>query len=270
MRSFRRTLLTGGSLIAAAMLAGVSAPHGIAQETVSLNVAIYQTNCFTLDGDPAYKLEPAVRQKGADARALPGVSESTIDVPLQELQSKSNAIVVTRSGKLKGLLACGEINSVTLPDGTVTVGLREQSDSTYGGLAVLSSNGSQTTVRAVVSGGLSQGMTAEGSAGGDVPVDDRTVVTVSDEGIEADQTTFTVGSRVEFVVTNDGTVPHEVMLENAGANESPLGDEEFQAETEDMAVGITLTFAYTFDEAGDYQLADHIGGNYLVLEITVE
>jgi len=261
--------MIGGSLFAAALLIGISAPHGIAQGTVSLNVAIYDTNCFALDGEPAYELEPAVREKGTDARSLPGVSESTIDATLEKLQSNMHAIVVTRSGKLSGLLACGEINSVTLPDGTVSVGLREQIGSTYGGIAILSSNASQTTVRAFVSGGLSEGAAAEAQFD-NLPIDQTVDVIVNDEGIEADQSVFPVGSRVQFSVTNEGTEPHEVMLELADADEEPLGDEGSQAEIEDMDEEGSATFTYTFDEPGDYQLADHIGSHYLVLDITVE
>jgi plastocyanin len=176
---------------------------------------------------------------------------------------------VTRSGKLSGLLACGEINSVALPDGSVSVGLREQNGSTYAGIALLTPNGNQTSIRSFVSGGLSEGLAAEGE-GDDLPVDDRVDVIVTDEGIEANQTTFTVGSRVEFHVTNEGTEPHEVILELANGDEEPLGDEENQAETEDLPQEGTYTFAYTFEEPGDYQLADHIGDNDLILEITVE
>jgi len=270
MRSFSRTLLTGGSLLAAVALAGSFAPRGIAQETVSLSVAIYQTNCFALDGKPVYELQPAVREKGSDARALPGISESTIDVPLAELQAEQHAIVVTRSGKLTGLLACGEINSVTAPDGSVSVGLREKAGSTYGGIAILSSNGSQTTIRAYVSGSLTEGLIVEGNRAGDEPVDDTVDVIVDDEGIEANQTTFTVGSRVEFKVINEGAEQHEVMLEPEGADEEPLGDEEAQAETEDIPVDGSASFAYTLEERGTFQLADHIGDNDFVLEITVE
>ena len=203
-------------------------------------------------------------------RALPGISESTIDVPLAELQAEQHAIVVTRSGKLTGVLACGEINSVTAPDGSVSVGLREKAGSTYGGIAILSSNGSQTTIRAYVSGSLTEGLIVEGNRAGDKPVDDTVDVIVDDEGIEANQTTFTVGSRVEFKVINQGAEQHEVMLEPAGADEEPLGDEEIQAETEDIPVDGSASFAYTLDERGTFQLADHIGDNDFVLEITVE
>ena len=93
---------------------------------------------------------------------------------------------------------------------------------------------------------------------------------VNDDGIEADQTTSTVGSRVEFIVTNEGTEPHEVMLEPEGADEEPLGTEEEQAETEDIPADETLPFFYAFEETCMFQLADHIGSNDFVLEITVE
>lgn len=270
MHALRRTLLTGGSLLAAVALAGAFSPRGIAQETVSLSVAIYQANCFALDGEPVYELQPAVREKATDVRALPGISESTIDVPLERLQGEQHAIVVTRSGELNGLVACGEINSVTTPDGSVSVGLREQVGSTYGGVAILSANGAQTTVRAYVSGGLSEAAVAEGALADDRPVDDTVTVIVTDDGIEADQTMFAAGSRVEFVVTNEGSEPHEVMLEPDGANEEPLGDDDEQAETEDIPEGGRVSFFYTFEAPGHFQLADHIGDNDFVLEITVE
>jgi hypothetical protein len=63
---------------------------------------------------------------------------------------------------------------------------------------------------------------------------------------------------------------HEVMLEQANADESPLFDGGMQAETEDLDAGGTGSFAITFTEPGRYQLADHIGDNTIVLMVTVQ
>lgn len=53
------------------------------------------------------------------------------------------------------------------------------------------------------------------------------------------------------------------MLEELGGNEEPLEiDAETQAETEDLAPEAEATIRYTFSEAGEYQLADHIGDNF--------
>lgn len=268
MRSIRRLLLTGGSLLAALLLAGASAPHGLAQSSRSLSLAIYPGSCFTLDGDPLYTLASAERPRGSKVRALPALSETIVDVPLDQLQGRSHAIVVTRSGKLSGLLACGEIHTSALPDGSIAVGLREQVGSTYAGLAILTPNGGQTFVRAFVAAGLGEGVAMESTSAD--ALDDRIQVNVYDDEIDADRTEFQVGQRIEFVVTNMGDKPHEVMIEPLGGNEEPLEGDDGQAETEDLAPDETGSFIFTFEEPGTYQFADHIGDNRLVLEITVE
>jgi hypothetical protein len=269
MHAIRRLVGLASALLIGGLLAGASLPAA-AQGTDSLNLAIYPSSCFTLTGDPVYQLTDATRPTGAKVRALPAFSESTIAASLESLQASPFAIAVTRTGKLSGLIACGEINSVTLPDGSVAIGLREQNGSLYAGVAVLTPNGEQTTIRAYVAGALAEGADASYDDTEDIPVDDTVSVTVTDTDITADQVTLQSGISVEFIVTNNGSEPHEVMLEEAGADEVPLEFDGVQAETEDIAEGETVSFIITIDKPGDYQLADHIGDHGLVLPITVK
>lgn len=272
MLRIRRILSVAGLAMAMLLaLQGFGLQPVRAANTLSLSLAIYKGNCFNVAGDPVYELTKLTRKSGTSIRALPAFSESTVDAPLADLQAKPHSIVVTRKGKLNGTVACGEINTIALADGTVAVGLREQLGSLYAGIALLTADGNKTQIRAYVGAGLATGDVLDNGADEAPSVDVTVSVTVDNTEITADQTTFSVGTSVEFIVTNNGTDPHEVMLEPAGADETPLENSDgSQAETEDMAPGDSVSFVYTFTAAGDFQLADHIGSDSQVLPITVE
>lgn len=271
MPSIRRAL-AAGCLVSAIALAAPLAARPAAAEDLSLSLAIYSGTCFDVKGDPVYTMEKLSRPDDKGVRALPAFGESTVDASLDSLQAERYTLVVTRSGKLSGILACGEINAVALPDGSVAVGLRSQAGSLYGGIALLTPSGARTVVRAYVAGGLVDPL--DGNSAGstfNTAVDATIAVSVDDDRIDAEQTTYTVGTTVAFVVTNNGTEPHEVMVEPLDADEEPLtNDDGTQAETEDIAEGESATFTYTFTTPGTFQFADHIGDSDTVLEITVE
>lgn len=270
MFSLRRTLLVSGTvatLVAGGMFSGLAN----AQESQEIPAGIYAGSCFDLSGDPVFSLTSFFRTPNPEARALPVAADSVIEGSIDQLVGETHSIVATRSGKLSGTLACGEINAIQQPDGTFMVGLREVNGSQYAGVAVLTPIDGGTQIRAYIAGGLPGGVDTEEPEDEDVgPIDDSVSVTITDTEITADQTVFQVGSRVEFIVTNEGTGYHEVMLELAGADEEPLETDGVQAETEDLPEGEFVAFYYRFDEPGTYQLAEHIGNSDLVLEITVE
>ncbi|MCJ7780549.1 MAG: hypothetical protein MUQ27_06970 [Acidimicrobiia bacterium] len=104
-------------------------------------------------------------------------------------------------------------------------------------------------------------------------------VTANEMTVTSDVTTFKVGVPYTFEVTNEGTLPHEVMR----VQPTDLTDMEEidafalgMAESEDLVPGATVSFDYTFTEedlAGPLELACHVPGHYeagMLLPITVE
>lgn len=243
--------------------------QGSAQDVSTLRAGIWSGNCVGLK-DKVLDLESVVRPNGTDIRALPGESVSNVAIDLKVLNGSAQAIAISRSGNVSGLVACAEIAGVPGADGAIAVGLREMNGSSYGGVALLTpaSDGS-TSVRIYLSAGLTSGTVLVKGAGDDVAIDDVISVTIDDQEIVADHTDLTAGSRVQVNVHNDGAKRHEVMLEEEGADEVPLADAYSQAETEDIAPDDDASFVVVVDRPGSYQLADHIGNSRLTLPITV-
>lgn len=106
-------------------------------------------------------------------------------------------------------------------------------------------------------------------------------VTASDMVIESNYTTFKIGVPYHFEVTNEGAIPHEVMLIQP-IEGGMMTMEEMDAmargmvEADDLPAGTTASFDYTFtsDDVGTpLELACHVEGHYeagMVLPITVE
>ncbi len=68
-------------------------------------------------------------------------------------------------------------------------------------------------------------------------------------------------------------MPHEFVVERAGAVDEPLDVDGEAAEVEELAPGASETLTVTFSEAGNYQFACHIGQHYqngMALNIRVE
>ncbi|MCJ7753836.1 MAG: hypothetical protein MUP13_04680 [Thermoanaerobaculales bacterium] len=119
------------------------------------------------------------------------------------------------------------------------------------------------------------------ACGGGAAPEGTIKVTASDMKIESNYTTFKVGVPYHFEVTNEGAVPHEVMLIQpiepgtmTMTQMDPLA--RGMAEEEDLGAGATVSFDYTFttdDLASPLELACHVEGHYeagMVLPITVE
>ena len=74
--------------------------------------------------------------------------------------------------------------------------------------------------------------------------------------------TIQVGTPVHFVIANTGKLPHEFVIEKAGAVDEALEAEEngqeVSAEADDIAPGTTRTFDWTFTEPGTYQASCHM------------
>ena len=94
-------------------------------------------------------------------------------------------------------------------------------------------------------------------------------VTLTEFGVEMDQTDIPVGVPVTFVVTNEGAIEHNLVLEVEGAIDEPLvSAEDSSARVDNLAKGQTGHFTYTFDDEGtaelasSFQLGCHIPGHF--------
>ena len=86
-------------------------------------------------------------------------------------------------------------------------------------------------------------------------------VKLTDFKVEMDKTDIPAGP-VQFMITNSGTITHELVLERAGAVDAPFESNGKGSEAEDIKVGTTSTLEWTIDEPGQYQLACHVPGHF--------
>jgi len=85
-------------------------------------------------------------------------------------------------------------------------------------------------------------------------------VTLTEFKIELDKSTVPSGV-VRFVITNNGMVPHEFVLEAAGAMDVPFEKDGKESEAEDIEPGATTTLEWTL-APGDYHLGCYIEGHF--------
>lgn len=100
----------------------------------------------------------------------------------------------------------------------------------------------------------------------------QAAVTLTEFSVTLAPTTLHAGRPYTFVVSNDGTVPHEFVIEQLGATHEPLVVGDQMAMIEGIAPGESRTLAWTFTDPGSYQLACHEPGHYeagqlLVIEV---
>jgi len=110
-------------------------------------------------------------------------------------------------------------------------------------------------------------------------------ITLTEFGVESSQTAFEVGVPYHFVVTNNGSVEHELMLMppftqdqmGMGMNMDEIDKMALaMVEASDLQPGKTASFDYTFTEpapAGTVEFACHTPGHYeagMKLAITVK
>jgi len=86
-------------------------------------------------------------------------------------------------------------------------------------------------------------------------------VKLSEFKIELDKTSIPAGP-IMFIVTNEGSITHEVVLEPAGAKDEPFEKDGKESEAEDIEPGATASLEWTIDEPGEYQLACYIEGHF--------
>jgi uncharacterized protein (DUF305 family)/uncharacterized cupredoxin-like copper-binding protein len=121
------------------------------------------------------------------------------------------------------------------------------------------------TWRAAWSGGATPAAGAQTGA-------QQVAVTLTEFSVALAPTTLHAGQPYAFVVTSDGTVTHEFVIEWPGATHEPLVDGDQMAMVEGIAPGESRTLEWTFADPGSYQLACHEPGHYeagqfLVIEV---
>lgn len=108
-------------------------------------------------------------------------------------------------------------------------------------------------------------------------------ITLTEFSIESSVTMFKVGQPYRFVVTNEGTTEHELMI-MPPLTEGEMGMEMHELDEmalamipeEDLPAGATATLDFTFEEAapaGELEFACHVPGHYeagMKLPIVVE
>lgn len=153
MATFRTRFLFAAALtmmIVASLAVGTrgigaqdATPEG-ADEAVVIQgrpVHIHSGTCDEL-GDVVYPLNPiqvaeGIAEGNQDATSVE-TSVTTVEVALADLLAEDFAINVHLSEEEIGTyIACGEIGGVPLPDGAIAIGLREQEDSGFAGIAYL-------------------------------------------------------------------------------------------------------------------------------------
>ena len=87
-------------------------------------------------------------------------------------------------------------------------------------------------------------------------------MTLTEFSVTLAPTTLHAGRPYAFVVTNEGTVTHEFVIERPGAIHEPLMEGDQMAMVEGIAPGETRTLGWTFTEPGSYQFACHNPGHY--------
>lgn len=160
--------LNRGIVVAVVALFGLSAVSSVvaqdatevpAEMVVTHPAHVHVGTCADLDPNPAYPLnnvgprtdddgnapEPDEVKGSLSANAVE-ISSTEIEVNLDDLLTEAHGINVHESDSNMGeYIACGDIGGPVLDD-TLFIGLAEQNDSGYSGIAVLEKNDDKTQV----------------------------------------------------------------------------------------------------------------------------
>lgn len=158
MRHHTARLITTGafavlfSLFAAtpALLAQDATPGATPVADAGRPVHIHAGTCADLDPNPLFPLEnitaPAGEVEGSAEAAQAETSVSTVPATLEDILAADHSINVHLSTEeVQTYIACGEIGGARQGDGSIVIGLREQNDSGFVGVAYLVSNPADPT-----------------------------------------------------------------------------------------------------------------------------
>ncbi|MGH2557985.1 MAG: hypothetical protein ACRDJH_02900 [Thermomicrobiales bacterium] len=124
------------------------APTTTAEPLVGRPAHVHAGTCHDLDPAPRFELTavaPAEGEPEGSAEAIPAeASYTALDVPLDDLLlAEAHAITIhesdeaLRDGEKESVVACGEVGGARRSDGAIAIGLREQNDSGFVGIAYL-------------------------------------------------------------------------------------------------------------------------------------
>ena len=281
-------LLIGGGL--GPIAAQDATPTGEEQEAAASHPAhIHTGTCEEGElGDVVQALnnltQPTGQAAGQRNRAtLAATSFTNVPLTLDAILAEDHAVNVHLSDEEIGTyIACGEVGGVVNENGALVIGLRQQNDSGYTGIAYLApgADGASTDVSAFVAQtervrgerrpaeGTPEAAAAQEAAATEEGADagaDTEAVDVSLVEWAIDMPTTLPAGPTTFNITNDGTLPHNFEIEGQGI------EEELEANLEPGESG---TLEVTL-EPGTYEIYCPVGeGSHrqqgMELELTVE
>ena len=246
-----RNLVAAIALLALALAGGATGaaqdgtpePSTATSEAIAHPAHVHAGTCADLDPTPAYPLTDVAPAEGAAegaATALPVEQSATaLDVPLDNLLGGAYAINIHASADdVETYIACGDIGGAVVPtDGggrELAIGLAEQNDSGYSGVAVLTDDGAGgTAVTVYLTHGPAEGDAAAADAAEEVTID------IVDFAFEPAEVTVPVGTTVTWV--NVGPTDHTT---TAYIDGDKFWDSKIMVEGD--------TFSFTFEEPGSY------------------
>ncbi|MDQ3779288.1 MAG: hypothetical protein M3354_01890 [Chloroflexota bacterium] len=224
------------------------------EETLGVAVATL-TDLASAEGEVA----------GQPSAALVVTSFNTVPLSLDALLAEDHAIDIHRSAEdIADPIACGEIGGVPEADGSVILGLKEQNQSGFAGIAYLSGSedGTSTFISIFVSAGQSAGGAGATPRAGGHAATEAEVVDISLTEWDIDLEPFVPAGLVAFDAANDGTMRHSLAIEGEGVD-AQLPQNLQPGEAGQFAVALT---------AGTYTLYCPIGDHRqrgMEIEITV-
>ncbi len=234
-------LLLGGTLVGAATF-GVAGGRA-QEETPARPSHVHEGDCDEPGAivQPLNNLTaPGQETIGNDEAVVAEAAFTNIPLSLDEMVAEDHSIKVHLSREeIQVYLACGDIGGTLDQDGALIVGLKEQDGSGYTGIAYLRPLANGTTDTSVIIAEVIPG--ADGPAGGGqdaagtpaaraeatAPADETEEAAAGDvEEIEVSLTEFAIempadlpAGPVRLVVTNEGTAPHNFVVEGEGFEE---------------------------------------------------
>lgn len=234
-------LLLGGTLVGTATF-GVAGGRA-QEETPARPSHVHEGDCDEPGAivQPLNNLTAPGRETiGNDEAVVAEAAFTNIPLSLDEMVAEDHSIKVHLSREeIQVYLACGDIGGTLDQDGALIVGLKEQDGSGYTGIAYLRPLANGTTDTSVIiaevipgaDGPTAGGPAAEGTpastAEATAPADETEEAAAGDvEEIEVSLTEFAIempaelpAGPVRLVVTNEGTAPHNFVVEGEGFEE---------------------------------------------------
>jgi plastocyanin len=204
---------------------------------------VHVGSCADLDPNPTFPLADVApvdsEPEGAESALPVEQSVTELDVALDDLLDEAYAINVHAGvDDLATYIACGDIGGALVEldgdDRQLAIGLAEQNDSGYSGVAVLTEDGADATTVAI----YLTGQPAESADGEDAQAEEVTIEIV-DFFFDPEDVTVTVGTTVTWV--NVGPTDHTT---TAYVDGDKFWDSAIMVEGD--------VFSFTFEEPGSY------------------